>query len=186
MKTLLNPIHLACRVDEFAPNKRLIEIRRGIATASNGIIVARIDLRAEFSGVDPEQLDLLDGKYIDMEVWKDIHDADKVTFTEDGIHCDKNGIGKSFDYSTPQGEFFNIDSIIITIRDAGESPKAYTRFNLKQLDLFRRIFDANEITFAHSHGNVGTLVFPDRYSGMFGVIMPILSDEKQTRYFFTT
>jgi len=184
MKTLLNPLHLACRVDEFAPNKRLIEIRRGIATASNGIIVARIDLWKQ-EAILPEQIELLDGKYIDMEIWKDIHDADKITFTEDGIHCDKLGIGKSFDYSLPQGEFFNID-ILITIRDAGESPKAFTRFSIKQLDLLRKIFDSTELTFAHSAGNTGTLVFPDEYSGMFGVIMPVLFAEPPSRYLFLT
>jgi len=45
MEQILNPLHLACRADDFSPNARLIEIKNGIATATNGHIVARVDLR---------------------------------------------------------------------------------------------------------------------------------------------
>jgi hypothetical protein len=185
MNTLLNPIHLACVADDSSPNKRLIEIKRGIATASNGIIIARIDLR-EQDAIPPEQLDILDGKFIDMEAWKDFHNADSVTFEHDIIHCSKNGSGKYFDYSTAQGEFFNIDSIIMTIADAGEEAKTFTQYNIRYLEILRKIFDTNSLIFAQSKGIAGTLVYPNNYSGMFGVIMPIVQTETQSRYYFLT
>jgi len=185
MEQILNPLHLACRADDFSPNQRLIEIKNGIATATNGHIIARVDLR-ENGQLTPEQIDLLNGKFIDMEVWKECHKCDEVEVTEENIICHKNGIKKTFDFSVSQGQFFNIDSIIIDIANAGEETKRIMAFNSKYITIFEKIFDSAEITFSFSKGNQGTLVFPDDHSGMFGVLMPVLIDPIPNRYYFLT
>ena len=182
MEQILNPLHLACIDDEFRPNARLIEVKNGIATATNSHIVARIDLR-ENGQLTPEQIELLNGKFIDMEVWKECHKCDSLEVTETNIICFKNGIKKTFDFSISQGMFFNIDSIIIDISKSGAGEKEQVKYNGKFIAIFNKIFGTNEITFSFSKGNLGTLVYPNDYSGMFGVLMPIVTTV-ENRYFF--
>lgn len=185
MEQILNPLHLACTDDDLRVNFRLIEIKNGIATASNGHIIARIDLRQN-GQLTPEQIDLLNGKYIDMEVWKECHKCDQVEITEENIICHKKGIKKTFDFSQPQGSFFNTDSIIITISDVGNEAKENIKYNAKYIAIFQKIFCENEITFSFSKGGQGTPVYPNDRGGMFGVLMPVIVMEPENRYYFLT
>lgn len=185
MEQILNPLHLACRADDFSPNQRLIEIKNGIATATNGHIIARIDLR-ENGQLAPEQIELLNGKFIDMEVWKECHKCEQVEITDENIICYKNGIKKTFDFSSSQGQFFNTDSIIIGISKAGEEEKRIMKFSAKYIGIFEKIFGSSEITFSFSKGEQGTLVFPNDHGGMFGVLMPVRTDGTENRYYFLT
>lgn len=184
MEQILSPLHLACIADDMRPNMRLIEIKNGIATATNGHIIARVDLR-ENGGLTPEQIELLNGKFIDMEVWKECHKCEQVEVTDENIVCFKNGIKKTFDFSLAQGQFFNTDSIIIDIANSGAEDKGSVKYNPKFIAIFQKIFGSDQITFSFTAGNKGTLVYPNDFGGMFGVLMPMYTTTENRYYFLT-
>lgn len=181
----LHPLHLACMDDGLRPNLRLIEIKKNIATATNGSIMVKIDL-AEVSQFTPDQLKILDGKFIDMEVWKEMSKCDALELDGDHIVCNKKGINKIFEYSEPQGEFFKIDNIILDIKAAGEEKKRIMAFNPNLIATLGTIFQSpsSHLIFSFSKGNLGTLVYPAEGCGMFAVLMPVFIDEGTNRYFF--
>jgi hypothetical protein len=184
MDVSLNPIHLACDDDELRPNCRLIEIKNNIASATNGSMLVKIDL-SQVSPFSPDQLKILNGKYIDMEVWREMHKCDALELDDHQIICNKKGINKIFEYSYPQGEFFRMDNIILDIKEAGEEAKRVMGFNPKLISTLGSIFhSADSLIFSFTKGNQGTLVYPVEGCGMFAVLMPVAIEEGQNRYFF--
>lgn len=184
MEQILNPLHLACSDDDLRPNMSLIQIQSGIATATNGHILVRIDLK-QIDALTPEQLEILDGKFLHKEVWKEIYKCDSVEFDDNGIYCHKNGIKKTFDYSNPNGEFFDTDSVVKDIKDAGEETKPQMLLNPTFITILQKIFQSNQLTFSFSKGNKGVLAYPHYDCGMFAVIMPLFLERVEPRYFFT-
>lgn len=180
MEQVLPPMHLVCDNDELRPNAALIQIKNGCATATNAQIIVRVDLK--INSVYIEQFPCLEGKYIHMEVWKDIHKCESLEFAEDGITCHKNGIVKYFDYAIPNGEFFNIQSIIDQVKKDGEEEKRLITYSPKLISIIHKIFNSHTLHFSFTKGNNGTVVFPDETSGMMAILMPAFA-EGVNRYF---
>lgn len=186
MKTHLPPIHLACQDDEMRPNFRFIEIKKGIAHATNGNFLVKMELE-KVSDLTNEQIELLNGKYIHMEAWKEIHKADIIEFTEDGFSCWNKGIKKVYEYGEPVGEFFTIDSVIVGIKSKGEVEVGRIAYNPKMIATIAKIFESNTLFFSFSGPSSGTVVYPSYDCGMFAILMPCMLDaESSSRYLFLT
>jgi hypothetical protein len=128
---------------------------------------------------------MLNGRYVHMEVWKEIHKCDTIELTEDTISCWKNGIKKTFEYGEPNGEFFSLDNIINNIKINGEEEKRMVAYTPKLISIIAKIFDEETLVFSFSKGKLGTVVFPFEDSGMFAILMP--KDISATnRYLFLT
>ena len=185
MEQFLRPLHLACIADDMRPNMRLIEIKRGIAQATNGHMLVKIQL-SETCLLDEDQIKMLDGKFIDMEVWKECHKCDMIEVEPDNIICHKNGIKKIFEYSNSQGTFFNLDSIIETLKEKQSEGKEFVIMNATFITIIQKIMGNSELTFAYSTGESGVLIYPQEGCGSFAVLMPCHYEGKLNRYFFTT
>lgn len=182
----LKPLHLVCINDDFRPNCRLIEIKNGIAQATNGHMLIKIQL-ADNSELTPEDIATLNGKYIDMEVWKEAFKCEKLEITEEVIIVHKNGIRKMFDYSDSQGTFFNLDSVIETIKSKHSEGKEFIRLNARSISTIQKVFGESEIIFAFSEGDSGVLMYTRNDCGMFALLMPVMDDYlAANRYFFLT
>lgn len=177
------PLHLASSDDEMRPNLALIKIKNGIATATNGHIMVKIDL-ALCTELTEQQLKVLNDKNIHMETWKEIHKADWVQFFEDQIDCHKNGIKKTYYYSDAVGQLWDDNAIIIGIKDAGEEPKRIMMYNPKFITILDKIFGESQMVFSFSKENKGTVVFPSNGSGMCAILMPMDCSEELNRYLF--
>lgn len=184
MQQFLKPLHLACTIDETRPNMALIEIKNGIATATEGHILVKIDLAKDCPWMDDTVLSLLDGKYIHCEVWKEIHKCESLEFMDDEIVCHKNGIVKKFEYSNSQGEFFNTNAIVIEVKEAGEEAQRIMTYNPKFIAVLHKIFKSETLNFSFSPGRKGTVVFPAEYEGMFAILMPAYTELIPNRYIF--
>ena len=160
----------------------LIKVVNGIATATNGVILVKIDLRITTNLTD-EDLSNMDGKHIHMKTWAEIFKCDELFFHDTHIDCHREGIQKTYYYSNPQGEFFNTETIVENIREAGESPKHLVSYNCKNLIILTKIFQSDSLHFSFTSGYAGTIVFPEQDSGMFAVLMPLMS-EGLNRYYF--
>lgn len=180
----LKPLHLACADDDMRPNFKLIEIKHGIAQATNGHMVVKLELN-KTSMLEQDQIDMLDGRYIHMEVWKEIHKCEMIELTDDAISCWKNGIKKTFEYGEPQGEFFNIETVIRDIKELGEIETRMIAYTPSLIAILAKIFDENSMIFSFSGANKGTIVFPSEDSGMFALLMPQMINATN-RYMFLT
>lgn len=181
-KPSLPPLHLACGDDELRPNLQLIKIKNNIATATNGNMLVKIDLSLT-SPFDIEVLNMLNGKYIHKEVWKELHKCDSVQYFDDQIDCWNNGIKKTFYYSDHNGEFWDDSTIIQDIKEAGETPQRIVTYNPQFITILQKIFKADKLSFSFTSEHKGTIVFPYSDSGMFAVLMPMKSNDLN-RYFF--
>lgn len=163
----------------------LIEIKNNIATATNGSILVKLDLmKTLHSELSTTQVDLLNGKYIHMEVWKEFHKCDGVDFTDMEIICHKNGIKKIFEYSEPQGQFFDTNQVVIDIKEAGEEAKRLVSFDPKLIAKLAKIFGGDVMHFSFSPGNKGAVVFPEEYEGVTAILMPKHTELAPNRYLF--
>jgi len=181
MEQKLKPIHLACGDDEMRPNMLLVKIDDNVAMATNGHMLVKINL-LENSQLSPEDLQILNGKCIHKEIWKEIHKCDVLEIQEQQIDCFKNGVKKTFYYSEPNGEFFNINSIVDEVRKAGEEKKRLMSYNACFIQILHKIFQTETLNFSFSQGERGTVVFPSE-TGMFAILMPVYT-EGINRYIF--
>lgn len=177
------PLHLASLDDEMRPNLALIKIKNGIATATNGHILVKIDLSI-CTELTEQQLKILHDKNIHMETWKEIHKADWVQFFEDQIDCHKNGIKKTYYYQDAVGQLWDDNQIVIGIKDAGEEPKRIMMYNPKFITILDKIFGESQMVFSFSKENRGTVVFPSSESGMCAILMPMDVSNELNRYLF--
>jgi hypothetical protein len=184
MKQFLKPLHLACLADDTRPNMKLIQIKDGVATTTNGHILVRIDLR-QLECLPEEDLEILNGKYIHLEVWKEIHKCDELTFDDVYIYCKKTGITKIFEYSEPQGEFFSIDSIIEDVKTAPLKQVNALAFNPKFYTTIAKIFETERLDIIITENNMLN-VHPSYDSGMFALLAPFdTRDTPPLKYVFT-
>lgn len=180
----LKPLHHICIDDETRPNMRLIKIENNIASATNGVVIIFIDL-VKNSPLTKSMLKYLDGKYIHMEVWREISKCDSLKIDDDKITCNKNGVNKMFEYAEPQGEFFSMNVIVEEIKRKGEEAKRTMAYNPELIAIVGKVFQSLQLNFSFTKGIAGTVVFPpEKDCGMFGILMPI-NAEKIERYTFT-
>ena len=183
MEQQLPPLHLACGNDELRPNICLIEIKGTIATATDGHMIVKIDL-SQNGNLTPDQIKVLDGRFIHSEVWKELHKCDLIELDETGMWCNKNGIRKGFEYSEVQGTFFKIDTIIEAAKIDGEESKRLVSYNPAFITVLAKIFQSSTMHFSFTKGkNKGTIIFPSEHCGMFALLMPVDSDGVN-RYLF--
>jgi hypothetical protein len=181
MEQFLKPIHLVC-VKDGAPNMSLIEIFSGVAIATNGNILVTIDLKKTSPSIADEFINAIEGKFIHMEVWKEIWKCDELEADDANIYCWKNGIKKTFEYAEPNGEFFKITSLINEIKLNGEEAKKVIAFNPYFIAIIAKIFQETSLVFSFSKEYRGTVVFPSYDSGMSAILMPVMLME-EARYF---
>ena len=180
----LPPLHLACTEDEFNRNHSLIEILFGIASATNGHILVRIDLKNDTTcQLTQEDISNMEGKCIHMKTWAEIYKGDKLEFHDTHIEFEAKGIKKTYYYSTPQGQFFNIGSVVEGVISAGPEDKALVTYNPKLIGIIAKIFQHDSLNFSFSKGGQGAIVFPYEGSGMFAVLMPMDSNGVGRYYF---
>lgn len=183
MEQKLLPIHIACSDDENRPNLSLVKIKNGVACATDGTILVKIDLlKTSEKHITPDDIKILNGKCIHKEVWKEIHKCETLQFDDDGIYCFKNGIKKTFEYNLPDGSIWQDDEIVEDVIQAGEDSKRIMCYNPKLIDKINKIFQHSELCFSFTKGNKGTLVYPYHGCGMFAILMPMESAEN--RYYF--
>ncbi len=184
MTQYFKPLHLVCTEDEMRPNMALIQIQDGVATATNGHCLVKIDL-SKTSSLAKDILDPLNGKFIHKEVWKEIWKCDGLEFTEDTIICYKDGIKKIFEFATSHGQFFNTESIVLDVKNNGKEAKESIIYTHKFLTLLGKVFEEPTLHFSFSKHQQGTVVFPYDDSGMFAILMPCMNaSDENDRYIF--
>lgn len=184
MEKFLKSLHLACVVDENRPNLALISIKNGIATASNGNLLVRMDL-TRTTTFEKDMLEFMEGKNIHCETWKEIQSCDSLVFGEKQIDCLREGIKKTYYYAEATGELYDAEKVIIDVKKSGQAERGVVSMNAENLVKLKKIFDCDTLHFSFSKKNVGTVVYPSHDSGMFAILAHVETEgADMNRYIF--
>ena len=184
-KKMLPPIHLACSDDELRPSLQLVEIIDGIVTATNGSIIARMNLEA-YSKLDEETIKKMNGKLIHRDVWESIQDADIITIDGDNLHMDKGGIKATFDISTTL-TFPDHHTIISAVANSIFDNKSFVCFNPKLIAIAAKLFPSENLICRFYENHEMMVFFPSGDAKGFMGIMPMtITAEEATMDFSLT
>jgi hypothetical protein len=170
-KKTLPPIHLACSDDKDRPALQHIEIIDGVATATNGHIICRLNLGA-YSKLDEEIIKQLNGKLIHRDVWETIQDADIITIEGDNLHMDQGGIKATFDIFTDV-TFPDHQSLIDAVANSAFDKKSFVAFNPKYIALAAKLFPSENLICRFYENNDMMVFFPSGDAKGFMGIMPM-------------
>lgn len=184
-KKMLPPIHLACSDDKDRPALLHVEIIDGIATATNGYLIARLNLGA-YSKLEEEIIKQLNGKLIHKDVWEAIQDADIITIEGDNLHMDKGGIKATFDIYTDV-QFPDHQKIIDAVAQSRFDKKSFANFNPKYITLAGKLFQSETLICRFYENNDVMVFFPSGDAKGFMAIVPMkLTEEEATIDFSLT
>lgn len=175
MSKLLPPIHLFCSDDELRPALCHVEILDGVATATNGNIIARINLN-EYSGVDETTIQQLSGQYIHADVWKLIHDATSIEYNAETnkIVYHKGAIQAEIEMKDPaEVQYPDYGKILNRIANAKFDKKAFIAFNPKWVELCRKLFTTETVVMRFYEQEAMFVLFPGSDAKAFVGIMPM-------------
>lgn len=180
-RQILKPLHLAAGSDEENPSTMLIGIRKNTATASNGNLMVKLDL-TKTASLSSEDLEILDGKYIHKNTWKEIHKVDELEITEKAIHCHVNGVKKTFYYEKEQSELWDND-VAQKTKEGGDANHRMICLSASQIQTIHSIFQQDSLHFSFSPKKGGVVIWPTNDSGMFAILAPEETME-MNRYIF--
>jgi hypothetical protein len=179
MKKILPPLHLSTSDDELRPALQHIEIKKGIATATNGSIIAQMNL-AEYSELTEDVIKKLNGKLIHRDVWEAILDATTIDVEGDTLHCEKGGIRADFDISCSL-KFPDHKKIVNAVANSIFDNKSFVCFNPKWIQIASKIFPSETLICRFYRDNEMMIFFPSGDAKGFIGIMPMkISEDEAT------
>lgn len=182
-KKALPNIHLASADDELRPALMHIEVLDGIATATNGHIIARMNLK-EYSTLPDETVRKLSGKMIHRDVWEAIRDADLIEVDEDTIHYEKDGIKADYDISSTH-RFPDYHAILEAVANSKFDKKSFVSFNPEHIVIAKKLFPAENLILRFYDNHEMMVIFPSGAAKGFIGIMPLKITEQEATMDFS-
>lgn len=183
MPKQLPPLHLATSDDELRPALQHIEIKKGIATATNAHIIAQMNL-SEYSELDDDTIKKLNGKLIHRDVWALILDADHISIEEDIIHYESGGVKGTCDIANSL-KFPDHKSIINAVANSIFDKKSFVCFNPKLINIAAKIFPSENLICRFYQNNDMMVFFPSGDAKGFVGIMPMKITEEEATIDFS-
>lgn len=170
----LPEIHLACSDDELRPTLQNIEIKNGVATATNGNFIARIGL-VKNSMLNEETIDQMDGKFIHKDVWRFLVKAKEILVGDDKIRAFFESFQADF-YFSEIHDFPNYHEVINETLARERKIVETIGFKGKFLALICKIFGEDQLRFEIFDSSRSALIFPlsSDEEDKFALIMPIV------------
>lgn len=175
-KKILPPIHLACASKDGSPALQHVEVLDGIATATNGHILARLNL-SNHSMIPEITIKALSGKLIHRDVWETVIDADFIEVEGDVLHYSKGGAKGDLDITVTE-KFPDYSPIIHAIANSAFGKKSFICLNPKFIAIAAKLFGSSTLVFRFYEADAMTLVFPSFEPNGFVGIMPMELDEE--------
>lgn len=184
----LPPIHIACSDDEMALPLQHVEILDGIATATNGFLLVRLNLSV-YSSFDDNVLKKLSGKYIHRDVWKMIHTAENIFLDEEKenvlIFIDGGVDAEVTIKDATEIKFPNYQSLIDRIANSRYDKKSFISFNPEWVATAKKIFGSENLIMRFYEKEGMFTLFPSGDAKAFMGIMPTIVDEQDATVNFS-
>lgn len=182
-KKALPNIHLASADDELRPALMHIQVLDGIATATNGSIIARMNLK-EYSTLPEETIRQLTGKLVHRDVWEAIRDADLLEVNGDIIHFEKDGIKADYNIETSY-TFPDYAGILEAVANSHFDKKSFISFNPEYIAIARKLFPAENLIMRFYENHDMMVIFPSGEAKGFIGIMPLKITEAEATMDFS-
>lgn len=179
-KKFLPPIHIACSDDELRHSLMYVEVLDGIATATNGFLIVRLNL-AEHSSLDDVTLKRLSGRYIHRDIWHLLHDAENIFFSEqdDVITYIKGGVEAEIRLKTDvEIKYPDYHSLIEKIANTRFDKKSFIAFDPEWISVAKKIFGAQTLIIRFYQQESMFTIFPGGDAKAFMGIMPMMITEE--------
>ncbi len=182
-KKMLPPLHLASGDDELRPALGFIEIKKGIATATNAMLISQLNLSV-YSLLDDETIKKLNGKLIHRDIWESVMDAEEITVDENILHYKKGSVKADYDISCDY-KFPNHKVIIDAVANSIFAKHSFICFNPKWVEVARKIFPSENLIMRFYENNEMMVLFPSGDAKGFIGIMPMKITEEEAVVDFT-
>lgn len=176
-KKAFPPLHLAASEDELRPALNHIEVVDGIATATNGCILAQLNL-SKYSTLPDDTIRQLSGKMIHKDVWKIICDADLIEVNGDIIHYEKGGIKADYNIFCDL-KFPDHKGLVNAVANSKFDRKSFVCFNPEWIKIASKIFPSENLICRFYENNDMMVFFPSGEAKGFVGIMPMKITEKE-------
>lgn len=165
-------MHLACSNDKFRPERNCVYFSNGFAYATDGYILARNRI-SEISGLDEEEIEALNGKFLHAGFYKDMLKYDNIRIADDGIECSR-GNDKAFFYFSTFGEYPDAEKALQRALSAQTTPLPQVGFDMKLMQLLNKALYKSDQCTATFKGVGHPIVFESLAGGIssIGIIMP--------------
>lgn len=173
----LSPLHLAASTDDMRPALGYIQIKGGIATATNAHILVRLKLAAWF---DNKELEVLEGKLIHRNFWelmtknffkvenKEGNAPQLVVFTKLGkVYCE---------FGT---EIFPVIDDIWNEKFEAAYPSDFISFSPLELARIHKIIGKMQLVIYQGHSKLSTkplIIYSPTNDNAMAVLMPMSHD----------
>lgn len=176
-KKTLPPLHLACSDDELRPALQHIEIKKGIATATNAHLLAQLNL-SEYTDLDEETIKHLNGKLIHRDIWEAIQDATVISVDGDTLHYETGGVRADVDISCSL-KFPNHKQIVDAVAKSVFDKKSFVCFDPQWIKIAAKIFPSETLICRFYENNEMMVFFPSGDAKGFVGIMPMKISEEE-------
>lgn len=176
-KKILPPIHLACSDDELRPALMYVEVKKGIATATNAHCIAQLNL-SQHSDLDDVTIKKLNGKMIHKDIWSAISDASIISVDGDILHYERDEVRCDYDISCSY-KFPDYKNIINAVANSIFDKKSFVAFNPKLIAIANKIFPSENLIIRFYANNEMMLIFPSGDTKGFVGVMPIKISEEE-------
>lgn len=176
-KKTLPPLHLVTSDDELRPVLNHIEITDGIATATNGIIIAQLNLSA-YSLLPDDVIKRLNGKLIHKDVWQLLIDADLIEVQGDIITYEHGGIKADINIACSL-KFPDHASLIKSVANSLFDKKSFVCFNPKFISIASKLFPSENLICRFYEESELMVFFPSGEAKGYLAVAPIKITEEE-------
>ena len=168
-------MHLACNKDDLSPVLSFIFFKDGFAYATDGNILVKNKLE-EFCNA--ENTDLLEGKLLHCDSYKEILKYEIIQIAEDGIECvDKHNEKAFFYFSSSECMYPNADKALMDARLKPSVPLPQISINLNFIERLRcALCSGLECKFTFKGINEPVILESLEMQSV-GLIMPLYSEQ---------
>lgn len=174
-KKIIPPIHLACTDDVNRIAQQYIKIEKGIAYATDGCIAVLVNLK-HHSDLADDVVDALDGKYVHMDTWKKIADAELIMVENNEIVY-TYGLTKAKFETSEDINFPDIKKVLKPILKSDKISTTNIAVRARYIEILNKIFGSGEVHLLFKQHSNAVLVYPCIGSYQYGLIMPIVETE---------
>lgn len=174
-KKIIPPIHLACADDENRIAQQYIKIEKGIAYATNAHILVLVNLH-HHSDLADEVIEALDGKYVHMETWRKIMDAELIMLENNEIIY-MHGLTKAKFEIAEDINFPDVKAVLNPVLNSENKDVSRIAFRPKLSDICNKIFNSGELHFLFKTHSNAILAYPCVGSYQYAMIMPVVENE---------
>lgn len=162
---------LACANDETRPVMNCVHFENGFAYASDGHILVRNKIE-ECALLNDSQIEMLNGKNLHRDSYKQLIKYDTIIVSEDGIEAKKNGQTAFFYFDKTETKYPNAEAAIQNALNNPSAPMSQIGINTTYLiKLNKALFNSSACRYQFT-GENSAIILQSLDSDSLGIIMP--------------